>query len=322
MAIVLMLRARRRVTAGQLAQMFNVTERTIYRDMQALSDSYIPIAASPGIEGGYELQPGYYVPPVMFSKDEAVALFLGGTFIADRRGTPFCDAVRTALAKLETLLPETTRQPALITKDNVRWDIADRYPTSTQSDHLQLLTEAIQRQQCVHIRYENEGVVTNRVVAPYGVVYGDGKWYLIGYCHLRAALRMFRVDRIAQASLDPQTFERPEDFDLDAFTDRQWASSLEARLREVAPFVTLRVPPRILEELDRHWLYRHSRRERLPDGDALVTIHDDDPVAVTRMVRGWGPEVEVIAPQHVRDQLRSEGESLMRQYERPPSVQR
>jgi len=324
MAIVLMLRARRRITASQLAQMFSVTERTIYRDMQTLTESQIPIAASPGIEGGYELRAGYYVPPVMFTKDEAIALFLGGSFIADRKGTPFKEAVGAALAKLESLLPDTTRQPALITKDSVTWDITDEKtgkPMHTQSGYLRLLTEAIQQQQCVYIRYESEGVVSNRVVAPYGLVYSEGKWYLIGYCHLRKALRMFRVDRIVEASIDPQSFDKPHDFDITAFTSRQWAKSLEARLREVAPAVTLRVPPRIIEELDRHWLYRYSRREPIVgSGDTLVTIHDDDPVAVTRMVRQWGPEVEVVGPQSVRDQLHEEGERLARQYERPPST--
>lgn len=320
MAIVLMLRARRRVTASQLAQMFSVTERTIYRDMQTLAQSQVPIAASPGIEGGYELRGGYYVPPVMFTKDEAIALFLGASFIADRKGTPFRDAVGSALSKLESLLPDTTRQPALITKDTVEWDIPDaktERPSLTQSGHLRLLTEAVQRQQCAFIRYESESVQTSRVVAPYGLVYSEGKWYLIGYCYLRKALRMFRVDRIAEASIDPQSFDKPGDFDITAFTGRQWASSLEAKLRQVAPSVTLRVPPRILEELDRHWLYRYSRREPIPDGDdTLVTIHDDDPVGIVRMVRQWGPDAEVVAPQQVRDQLREEGEQLTRQYER------
>jgi predicted DNA-binding transcriptional regulator YafY len=308
-----MLRARRRVTAGQLAQMFSVTERTIYRDMQVLSESNVPIAASPGIEGGYELQSGYYVPPVMFTKEEATAIFLGGSFIERRHGSPFCEAIVSGLAKLETLLPETARQPALVTKDNVRWDVTDHTPSPNQSGSLLLITEAIQAQQCVYLRYENEGIVSHRVVAPYGVVYSDGKWYLIGYCHLRAALRMFRVDRIAEASLDPQTFERPEGFDLDAYTNMQWAESLEAQLRTVAPSVTLRVRPRILQELDQHWLYRYSRRE--PSGEhTLVTIHDDDPAAILRMVRQWGSDVELVAPQALRDQLKDEGEALVRRY--------
>lgn len=324
MAIVLMLRAHRRITASQLAQMFRVTERTIYRDMQTLTESEIPIAASPGIEGGYELRGGYYVPPVMFTKDEAIALFVGGSFIADRKGTPFKEGIGSALSKLESFLPDTTRQPAVITRDNVWWDITDQVtngPTRTHSEHLRLLTEAIQQQQCVHIRYESEGVITNRVVAPYGVVYSEGKWYFVGYCYLRKALRMFRVDRIGEASLDPQSFERPDDFDISAFTGRQWARSLEERLREVAPSVTIRVPPRILEEIDRHWLYRHSRREPIPNtDDMLVTIHDDDPVAVIRLVRAWGPEVEVIAPRSARDWLRAEGEALTGQYLAEPSV--
>lgn len=315
MAIVLMLRARKRVTARQLAQILGVTERTIYRDMQALQESDVPIASTPGIEGGYELREGYYVPPIMLNKDEAVALFLGGTFIADRKGTPFQDSIRTALQKLEPLLPETAREPAIITKDHVRWDVQDADPTEKQAGHLSLLTKAIQQQKCVHMAYASDEKNTERTISPYGMVYTDGKWYLVGYCHLRAAIRMFRVDRITSAELTDEDFDLPADFDLDRYTGKQWAESLERRLRNVAPSVTVRIPPALLDEVDKHWLHRFARRESIPDSnDLLVTLHDDDPQNTVRLVRSWGPSVEVIAPEEIRQQLLRESECLAATY--------
>ncbi len=312
MAIVLMLRARNRVTARQLARIFNVTERTIYRDMQALMDTDVPIAATPGVEGGYELREGYYIPPIMLNKDEAVALYLGGTFIADRKGTPFRESIRTALEKLEPLLPQTAREPAAITKDHVRWDVSDESPTEQQAGHLRMLTEAIQRQKCVHIRYEIGDRVTERTVSPYGMVYNDGKWYLVGYCHLREDQRMFRVDRITDSGLTLETYETPQDFDLDRYTGNQWAESFQYRLRETARKIEIRTSRDALVEIDKHWLYRYAARRQIAEtGEVVVELHDEDEANILTFVRSLGPAVEVISPPDFRARVLADAEALV-----------
>jgi predicted DNA-binding transcriptional regulator YafY len=313
-AIVILMRSRKKVTANELAKMFGVTDRTIYRDMQSLADTDVPIVATPGTEGGYELLPGFFVPPILFTKDEAVALFLGGTFVSERKGTPFQESIVSALAKLEELLPETTREPAMMTKNFILWDVPDEQPTSSQSEAIQTITEAMQGQRCIHVRYESDASVTERVVEPYGVIYGDGRWYLVGFCHLRGALRMFRVNRIADVRMEEEEFERPEDFDLEAFSNKRWAESLEHRLRRVAPGMTLKVSDRILDEMNRHWLHRYCQRTTLPDGSNAVTIHADDETTLMRMVLQWGHDVEVIAPEEIRERLRREGEDLTEIY--------
>jgi predicted DNA-binding transcriptional regulator YafY len=321
MAIVLMLRARKRVTAGQLAQMFSVTERTIYRDMQSLMDTDVPIAATPGLEGGYELQDGFYQHPVMLSKDEAVSLFLGGAFIADRRGTPFRDSVVTALEKLRPLLPEDAREPVTVIRDHVRWDVPDALPTGSHAGNLQTLIESMQEHKRTRIVYVSGEETTERVISPYGFVYGNGAWYVVGFCDLRDDVRRFRVERIEQADLTNESYQLPDDIDLDQYAGERWAQGLEIRLRDTAPAVVIRATPIILAEIDKHWFHRYATRSPLPDtDDQQVTLHDYDEDAVVRLVRSWGPDVEVISPKSLREQLRAEGELLARKYISNPRV--
>ena len=143
MAIVLLLRSRKRVSAQTLADMFEMHIRTIYSDVQALCEAGVPILSLPGADGGYELMSEYFIPPVIFSLDVAVALFLGGNFIAQRKGTPFSQTITTALVKLEAILPEETRRSVALTTESITFSVSESDDAIDMKEAFAVLTQAI-----------------------------------------------------------------------------------------------------------------------------------------------------------------------------------
>jgi len=191
MAIILLLRSRKKLTARQLAEIFEVSIRTIYWDIDSLCQANVPIAVELGPESGYSLLETYFLPPVMFTLDEAVALFLGGSFIAHRQGTPFREAIKTALIKIGDILPEELEKSVRIASQSILFDLKDRGNYSVAREAFEVINEAILKRKCIQMTYHSawKNEITERVVAPYGLIYDHGVWYLIGFCHLRGKPR-------------------------------------------------------------------------------------------------------------------------------------
>ena len=217
MGITLLLRSRRKLTARQLAQIFEVSIRTVYRDIQSLCRAKVPIAVEEGPEGGYSILKTYSLPPVMFTLDEAIALFLGGRFIDHLHGTPFREAMRMALIKIEDILSEDVKASVHSLSRSILFDMKDGMNNAATKETFERINEAILKRRCIQMAYRSasEGQKTiRRLIRPYGLVYGEGIWYLIGSCHLRGVQEMFHVNRIQMVILTDRGFELPDALNL------------------------------------------------------------------------------------------------------------
>jgi predicted DNA-binding transcriptional regulator YafY len=191
--IVQMLRRRRVTTAAQLASALSVSVRTIYRDIDDLSASGVPILAEAGV--GYALARGFDLPPLMFTRSEVEALVLGARVVRAWADPALAHAAEEALAKIESVLP-----PAL--RDRIPQSeifAPDFHVDAEQKARLQPLREAIAERRKLWISYrDGAGAATERVVRPLGLFFWGTTWTLGGWCELRADFRTFRTDRIAQ----------------------------------------------------------------------------------------------------------------------------
>jgi predicted DNA-binding transcriptional regulator YafY len=194
-AILLLLQDRSRVRAQDLANHFGISQRTVYRDIAALSEMGVPVVSLPG--EGYELMPGYYLPPLIFTHEEARAVFLAAQMLQQQAQGSLVQAAQQALAKIRAVLPATIRQEA-----EQLTTIIEFYAPARRLDlddrRLIQLQMAIQKQQVVWLRYFSyrEQAITEREVEPSQLTYGDGAWYLNGFCRLRQGWRAFRLERI------------------------------------------------------------------------------------------------------------------------------
>ena len=190
--IVNLLRNRRTVlTAKQLAVELGVSERTLYRDVQSLSISGVPIEGEAGV--GYRIQRNFECPPLMFDRDEVEAILLGAKLVRNWSDPQLAASASSALNKILAVLPSHLREIEETTPIKV-----PAFQASHQfTEHSEALREAIKRHQVVEIDYEDvKQIASQRRVWPLGLFFWGSAWTLVAWCELRSDYRVFRLDRI------------------------------------------------------------------------------------------------------------------------------
>jgi predicted DNA-binding transcriptional regulator YafY len=218
------LQARPLVTGREIADRLGIDRRTVRRDVAALQRLGIPVEGERGVGGGYRLRPGYRLPPLMLSEDEATAVVLGLT-AAGRLGFGDRDGTDGALLKIHRVLPDQLRRrvEALEAALTFTAPAIDGEPPAGET--ALLLAEAIRRRRRVEIAYRSyAGEASERELSPYGLVVHAGRWYLAAHDYGRAALRTFRVDRIRRAKItEADATAAPDGFDALAHVSRSLA---------------------------------------------------------------------------------------------------
>lgn len=215
LAVLTLLQTHRRMTGAQLAQRLEVNVRTIRDYITMLQDLGAPITAERGRGGAYELDAGFKLPPMMFTEDEAVALAMG-LLAAKRLGlAETISAVESARAKLEEAMPAELKNRANALTETLRLDLSTNdVPSASPGQIVLSMSSAAKDQRRVHMRYRSSlDDETERDFDPYGLVCRNGRWYVVGHCHLRQDLRSFRLDRVVQVIITTLSFQRPPDFD-------------------------------------------------------------------------------------------------------------
>lgn len=225
LTILELLQSRERMSGPELAARLEVDTRTIRRYITMLQDLGIPVEAERGRYGSYRLRPGFKLPPLMFNDDEALALTLG-LLVSRKLGmAATAPAVEGALAKIERVLPLALREHVLAVQETLVLDVQQGGP-APHIDVVLTLSLAVRKMRRVQLRYLSwKGEESERALDPYGLVYRPGYWYTVGYCHLRHDLRIFRLDRIVEASLCDETFTRPDNFDCLDYITRSLAQT-------------------------------------------------------------------------------------------------
>ena len=201
------------VTGAELANRLEVNLRTVQRYIAQLRELNIPVEASPGVGGSYRLRPGFRLPPLMLTNEEAFAFSLGLRALSQIGLEAFAPATQGALAKLSRILPVELRKSLEALQEVVAFERSS-WSVSTPAEHLMTVAAAIRSSQQIGFTYlAHGGQPTQRVIEPYAVLHTDDRWYLLGHCLDRDAVRTFRLDRVSDPTLRSGTFRRPEDFD-------------------------------------------------------------------------------------------------------------
>lgn len=199
--IVQYLRGGRLVTAAMLAEWLEVSERTIYRDIADLQASGVPIDGEAGV--GYLMRDGYDLPPLMFTRDEIVALVAGARLIRAWGGAGMARAAEEALTKIEAVLPDGARHRA----DQIEIHAFAPEMTPEVRERIDAMERAAEQRQRLALSYRDaEGRATERTVRPLGLWFWGKVWTLVGWCELREDFRMFRLDRIDAMADTGETF--------------------------------------------------------------------------------------------------------------------
>jgi predicted DNA-binding transcriptional regulator YafY len=214
LAVLALLQAHGRMSGSELAERLEVNIRTLRRYIIMLQDLGIPIESERGRNGAYVLSPGFKLPPMMFTNEEALALTVG---LISARHLNLADtdrAIESAFAKLERVMPLDLKSRVRALTETITLNPNRTLSMPPNEVVLSTMSSAAQLRRRVHLRYHpNRGDDTERDFDPYGLTYYQHRWYAVGYCHLRKDLRSFRLDRITQVSMIDGNFDRPDGFD-------------------------------------------------------------------------------------------------------------
>src|SRR2546421_2576509 len=305
LAIVLELQGKGHQRAEDLAETFETSKRTIYRDMLALGEAGVPIVSIPG--RGYSLMQGYFLPPLSFTTDEATMLLLGSDFTAQNFDAQYRSAAQSASRKIESVLSEKLRDEVRYLQDSILFISSGSTEDITETEMVRQLRRAIIERAtvrfCYHTRYVRNGQSTQqtREADPYGLVHYANAWHLVAYCHLRQDIRNFRLDRIDNLELLSRTFQRPSDF---VMQEDKANSSRQLMVRvlfdsEVARWV---------QEARSYYVIGE---EETQDG-LLVTLKIRQESEILQWLLGWGQHVRVLEPESLRKRMLEEAEGMLR----------
>ncbi len=233
LALLELLQTHRSLGGAEIAERLGVDRRTVRRYVARLEELGIPITTERGPLGGYGLVAGFKLPPMMFTEDEALALSVG-LHAARALGLDVASpGVTSAQAKLERVAPEALKRRIRAADETIALGLPRGVKVGVAAA-LSTVSAAAQARRRLFLRYRTvKGVESEREIDPYGLAYFGGRWYAMGYCHLRQEARSFRVDRIVSARQLAETFVRPDSFDALAHLEEGVATLPRAHAIEV-----------------------------------------------------------------------------------------
>jgi predicted DNA-binding transcriptional regulator YafY len=297
MGYLLLFQSRGLMRARDFAAQFGISERTVYRDIQALSEVGVPIAAMPG--EGYQLLDGYYLPPITFSAEEARALFLAISMLSGFASEGETQtAAATALDKIRAILPQTTLSQLEALQAIIHFYAFPGPALDLDDPTFLRLQEAIHQQRVVHLRYhaQHNNEVTERDVEPQNLLYFSKTWLLAAYCRLRRASRVFRLDRIDRLTVLPETFVR-----------REWGEGRGERPLELM----VRFDKSILR-----WVQERQHFSYTADKDEQTMIYRPRSFdQIEGWLLSWGDKMELLEPPEFRQQLKETVMGMLAQHQ-------
>ncbi|MFE7174741.1 helix-turn-helix transcriptional regulator [Streptomyces sp. NPDC057616] len=318
--MVLLLQSRSAMTAAELARELEVSERTVTRDAQALSEAGVPVYADRGRAGGYRLVGGYRTRLTGLARSEAEALFLSGVPGALRE-MGLEDAASAARLKVSAALLPSLRDASRSASQRFHLDAPNWFTEPKAPALLPAIADAVWDDRRITARYRGRGAEVERELEPYGLVLKAGVWYLCARVHEREpereAHRVYRIDRFTAVEAGGERFARDEEFDLPAF----WEERAEQFARSILHAeVVVRLSPDGARRLP-YAVDPAAAREALsaagaPDEDGWLTLTlpvESEQVAHGQLA-GLGPEVEVLAPGTLRARFADDAARLARLY--------
>lgn len=297
-SIIMILLEKERVSAHELAKMFEVSERTIYRDIESINLAGIPVCAVPGVGGGIEILPSYKVDKKVFSSDDLSALLMGLSSIS---GMIKSDELAGAMAKVKSFIPKEKADEIELKASQIIIDMEPWYGRGNITPYLEILKTALQKNQLVSFSYfDGSSNKTERSVEPYRLVLKGINWYFYGFCLVRNDWRIFKLSRMAELKI---TEER--------FTPRPYKPPV-LDFENVNPEHITEIKLRIHKSKIDRVLDYCAQDQIIPDGDEhfIVSYPFVESNYSYDMLLSMGEKCECLEPAFIREKLKQKIQAL------------
>jgi predicted DNA-binding transcriptional regulator YafY len=304
---IMLLQSRRIVRAWEISKHFGISVRTVYRDINALAEAGVPIAAEAG--EGYSLVEGYHLPPVMFTREEAGALLMGGKFAEHLTDASLAREAESAMLKIRSVLNDETRDylENLETKTVL---LVDHRRQPQSSEVLGQIQEAVAAQRILGITYYSlhSDTTSTRQIEPAGLLYYSDHWHLIAYCRKRSDYRDFRTDRIRKLEVLAERFQQRSEFSLKTYMKGLCKADNPIEIQVVFE------PQAARTVREKHYYGLVEERET-PDG-VEMTFLVPEIKWITNWLLSFGTSVKVLAPESLKEALMEKVKQVLLLYQK------
>ena len=303
-SILLLLQNKKLIRAKDIADHFRISLRTVYRDIRSLEEAGVPIAAEAG--EGYQLVDGYHLPPVMFTAEEASALFVGGKFVERKTDNSIQNHIKTALMKIHSVLPDEKKEYVDELMDSTLvLQSPDSGFHSELKENLSIIQNSIISKSLLKIGYTanyNDNF-SERIVEPLGLIYFADHWHLVAYCRLRNDFRNFRTDRIKNIQVLREQFQFRDQFSLVDFLKKQ---------QDVQDAVEFQVifPSSVFNKINKRNLF--GLTSKIIEGELVrcTFVHPTFDY-IKFWLLSFGSQVEIVYPQILKSMLLDEAKKIV-----------
>ncbi|WP_433745910.1 helix-turn-helix transcriptional regulator [Falsibacillus pallidus] len=293
LAILWMLRSGEKITAQQISEKLEMNIRTVYRYIDTISTSGVPIVSEPGHNGGYSLLNHFVEAPLFFDFEEQTSLFHAAVF-AEEAGYYGGEALNRAISKLSKY--SNQEQETKINHHVTSLEVVSRLSSFSMEPFLKELEQAVAEGYSVKILYHKSGEkqLNDRLIDPYRIIYWNNKWYVIGFCHLRNDIRSFRVDRMESLMLTENKFNRPENFSARDF----FIESLLPRIEDKEGIISLVLhgDKSVLDDICQHWFLGHYLKERTSNQAVFLLEKEIIHTYVPYLLLPYNKSIKIIEP--------------------------
>ncbi|ABK85687.1 YafY family transcriptional regulator [Bacillus cereus] len=293
LAILWMLRSGEKITAKQISEKLEINIRTVYRYIDTISTSGVPIISEPGHNGGYTLLNNFIEAPLFFDFEEQTSLYHAAVF-AEEAGYYGGEALNRAISKLSKY--SNQEQETKINQHLTSLEVISRLSSLSIETFLKELEQAVANGYSVKILYHKSGEkqLNYRSVDPYRIIYWNNKWYVIGFCHLRNDIRSFRVDRIESLIQTENKFNRPDNFSASDFFIKSLLPTIEDKESIIS--LVINGDKNVLADICQHWLLGNYLQERTSNQAVFLLEKDMIHKYVPYLLLPYNKSIKVIEP--------------------------
>ncbi|EIP9781236.1 helix-turn-helix transcriptional regulator [Listeria monocytogenes] len=292
MSIVLILLDKERISAQELADRFEVSFRTIYRDIDAIDLAGVPIRSTPGVGGGFEIMPDYKMDSKVFSTADLSAILMGLSSLSNMvRG----DELINALAKIKSFIPADRAKEIELKANQIYIDLSQWTGNNNIQPHVEIIKVALQENKLLTFEYiAHQGNKTVRIVEPYQLVMKSSHWYLYGYCQNRNDFRLFRLSRMSGLKILEDTF-----------TLRDFRKP-QLEMEDIVAVMQIEIKIRIHQSIIDRVLDYCSYENFYPDGEEhyIVSFPFIENEYHYDILLSFGDKCECLEPLHIREKMK------------------
>lgn len=300
LAILWMLSSGEKITAKQISEKLEVNIRTVYRYIDTLSISGVPIISDAGHNGGYTLLNNFIEAPLFFDFEEQTSLFHAAIF-AEEAGYYGGEALNKVISKLRK--HSNQEQETKIKQHFTSLEVISRLSSLYIEPFLKELEQAIASGYSIKILYKKngEGQSNYRLVDPYRIIYWNNKWYVIGFCHLRNSIRSFRVDRMESLTLAENKFIPPKNFSARDFFLKNLVPTIEDKKGAIS--LVISGDKSSLDDICQHWFLGHYLQERTSNQAVFLLEKNMIHTYIPYLLLPYGKSIRVIEPISLKKRL-------------------